>query len=74
MARCQLLPVGAFVVEIVVQVSATGSYAPPVLYLTLGPSPPQTITLLPVQIAVWESRAVGALVVDKVVQVLVVGS
>jgi hypothetical protein len=44
--------VGAFVVLIAVQVSATGSYRPPVVTTPLVVSPPQTIISLPVQTAV----------------------
>jgi hypothetical protein len=48
-------------------------YLPPVLVKVLGKNPPQTTISLPVQTAVWESRAVGALVVVVAVQLSVIG-
>jgi hypothetical protein len=52
-----LLPKGAFVTEVAVHESLTGSYLPPVL----KEDPPQIIISLPVQISVCPSRADGAL-------------
>ena len=56
-----------------VQLSAMGSYLPP-LFKPLGPlTPPQTIISLPIQTAVWLSRASGALVILVAVQLSVLG-
>src|SRR5262245_60715609 len=48
-------------------------YLPPVFKKVLPPTPPQTIISLPVQIAVWPSRAEGALLVLVAVQLSVCG-
>src|SRR5688572_15677852 len=63
-----LRPEGALVTGIVVQLSATGSYSPPVL----RPEPPQTIIRLPVQTAACPVRAEGE-VVEVAVHVSVCG-
>jgi hypothetical protein len=52
---------------------AAAQYLPPVLRALLASYPPQTIISLPVQTAVWDSRAPGALVVLVAIQVLVLG-
>ena len=49
-------------------------YLPPVFKLLPLPTPPQTIISLPLQSAVWSSRALGALVVLVAVQLSVLGS
>jgi hypothetical protein len=48
-------------------------YLPPVFRAALASYPPQTIISLPVQTAVWDSRAAGAFVVLVANQVLVLG-
>ena len=53
---------------VAVQLSLLGLYLPPVLKLTLPLNPPQTMISLPVQTAVWNSRASGALEVLVAVQ------
>src|SRR2546425_1821784 len=64
---------GAFVVAVGVQVSAVGSYRPPVFrYEPLYP--PQTTMRPPVQITLWPERGEGAFVVVVGVQVSVAGS
>ena len=50
-----------------------GLYLPPVLKRSNMSVPPHTIISLPVQIAVWESRASGALVVLVAAQLFVAG-
>jgi hypothetical protein len=60
-------------VDVGVQVSAAGSYRPPVLSAKL-PIPPHTIIRLPDQTAVCLERAEGAFVVDVGAQVSVAGS
>src|SRR6266487_5704320 len=52
---------------------AAAQYLPPVFRAALASYPPQTIISLPVQTAVWDSRAAGALVVLVASQVLVLG-
>ena len=59
-------------VLVAVQLSVPGLYLPPVLK-SLVSRPPQTIISLPVQTAVCESRATGALVVLVAVQLSVPG-
>jgi hypothetical protein len=58
---------------VAVQVSALGLYLPPVLTAALPSDPPQTTISLPVQTAVWNSRAEGAFVVLVAVHVSVFG-
>ena len=58
---------------VAVQLSMLGLYLPPVLRRELLSCPPQTIISLPVQTAVWYSRAEGALVVVVAVQLSVPG-
>ena len=58
---------------VAIQVSVLGLYLPPVLTGVVPFVPPQTIISLPVQTAVWSSRAEGALVVLVAVQLLVLG-
>jgi hypothetical protein len=58
---------------VAIQVSVLGLYLPPVLNKWRLSAPPQTIISLPVQTAVWASRAEGALVVLVVVQLFVLG-
>jgi hypothetical protein len=67
---------GAPVVDVAAQVSATGSYLPPVLVVppTALVVPPQTIIRVPAHTAVGERRAVGAPVVDMAAQAFVAGS
>src|SRR5437867_4413409 len=59
------------VVLVAVHVSALGLYCPPVFKRLPKSNPPQTIISLPVQTAVCNSRASGALVVLVAVQVYV---
>src|SRR6266850_1493222 len=68
--------VGAFVEDVLVQLSVTGSYRLPVLCgLKKNWSlPPHTTMRLPVQTAVCRKRAGGASVVDVGVQVSAAGS
>lgn len=54
---------GALVVLVAAQVSALGSYLPPVLKVLRLPCPPQMIISLPVPTAVYQYLAAGALVV-----------
>ena len=56
-----------------VEPGAAAQYLPPVFRALLASYPPQTIISLPVQTAVWDSRAAGALVVLVAIQVLVPG-
>ena len=58
---------------VAIHVSVLGLYRPPVLAEWRPSPPPQTIISLPVQTAVWSSRAEGALVVLVAVQLLVLG-
>lgn len=51
----------------------SAQYLPPVFKLLPLPAPPQTIISLPLQTAVWSSRALGALVVLVAVQLSVLG-
>jgi len=72
------VPAGVFVgVEVAVGVGdepdAAAQYLPPVFRTLLLSYPPQTIISVPVQTAVWDSRAAGALVVLVAIQVLVLG-
>jgi hypothetical protein len=61
------------VVLVAVQLFALGSYLPPVLTLKGVEYPPQMIISLPVQTAVCEYRALGALVALVAVQLFVPG-
>jgi hypothetical protein len=61
------------VVLVAVQLSVLGLYLPPVLKRLLLSPPPQTIISLPVQTAVWDPLAAGALVVLVAVQLSVLG-
>ena len=54
---------------VAVQLSVAGLYLPPVLLV----APPHTIISLPVQTAVCESRAVGALATRVAIQLFVPG-
>jgi hypothetical protein len=67
---------GALLVLVAVQLSAVELYLPPVfnsgLLISVSP-PPQTIISLPVQTAVWSTRAAGALVVLVATQLSVLG-
>jgi hypothetical protein len=57
------------------QLSAVGSYLPPVFSCMPPPAyPPQIIISLPIQTALWRNRTVGALVVVVGVQLSRVGS
>ena len=56
-------------VLVAVQLSVLGLYLPPVFKIASQYAPPQTIISLPVQTAVWKSRAAGALVVLVAVHV-----
>jgi hypothetical protein len=47
------LALGAFVVEVGVQMSVVGSYRLPLLKGAMPSAPPQTTMRLPVQTAVW---------------------
>ena len=59
---------------VAIQLSARGLYLPPVFVMPVTPSYPlQTTISLPVQTAVWNSRAVGALVVLVAAQLSVSG-
>ena len=58
---------------VAVQLSVTGLYLPPVLKWKLRRHPPQTIISLPVQTAVYISRAAGTLVVLVAVQLFELG-
>ena len=58
---------------VAVQLFALGSYLPPVLTLPPVENPPHTIISLPVQTAVCEYRALGALVALVAVQLSVPG-
>ena len=60
-------------VLVAIQLSAPGLYLPPVLKSVLELYPPQTIISLPVQTAVCESRAAGALNVLVATQLSVPG-
>src|SRR5262245_5057082 len=74
-AVCWRRAEGAFVVDVRVQVSAAGSYWPPVLRLDPLPGyPPHTIMRFPVQTVLCCLRAEGAFVVDVAVQASVAGS
>lgn len=66
---------GALLMLMVVQVSVDGLYLPPVLKEPRTPPavPPHTIISLPVQIAVCQMRAEGALTVLTAVQLPVLG-
>jgi len=62
---------------VAVQVSAVGSYRPPVLKFTPGSEPfqpPQTTMTLPVQTAVWACRPTGAFTREVGVQLSIAGS
>ena len=61
------------VVLVAVQVFALGLYLPPVFTPIPPLTPPQTIISLPAHTAVYEYRAVGALVVLVAVQLFVMG-
>jgi DNA-binding transcriptional LysR family regulator len=63
----------AVTVGVGVEPGAAAQYLPPVFRALLASYPPQTIISLPVQTAVWDSRAAGALVVLVASQVLVLG-
>jgi hypothetical protein len=63
----------AVAVGVGVEPGAAAQYLPPVFRAPLASYPPQTIISLPVQTAVWDSRAAGALVVLVASQVLVLG-
>ena len=56
-----------------VQASAVGLYLPAVFPIPPKRVPPQIIISFPVQTAVWENRAEGALVVLVAVQISVPG-
>jgi hypothetical protein len=56
-----------------VQLSVLGLYLPPLLKVLPKFVPPQMIISLPVQIAVWNNRALGAFVVLVGVQLFVLG-
>ena len=58
---------------VAIHVSVLGLYRPPVLAEWRPSPPPQTIISLPVQTAVWSSRADGALVGLVAVQLFVLG-
>src|ERR1051325_7616648 len=66
---------GTLVILVAVQLLVLGLYFPPVLRSTKLDSsiPPHTIISLPVQTAVWNCRAAGALVVLVGVQLSVLG-
>src|SRR5437870_1459512 len=72
-AVCEFRAAGALVVLVVIQLSVTGLYLPPVFKLLLPSYPRQTIISLPVHTAVCEFRAAGALVVLVVIQLSVTG-
>ena len=57
-----------------VQLFVAGLYLPPVFKCTIPSKPPQTIISLPVQMAVCEPLALGALLVLVAVQLSVLGS
>ena len=58
---------------VAIHISVLGLYRLPVLTEWRLSAPPQTIISLPVQTAVWSSRAEGALVVLVAVQLSVLG-
>jgi hypothetical protein len=62
------------VVPVAVQLSLTGLYLPPVFTLLEPSNPPQMIISLPVQTALCEARAEGALVIVVSVHASVPGS
>jgi hypothetical protein len=64
---------GASAVLVPVQVSVDGWYLAPLSVFPVSSEPPHTIISLPVQMAVWPSRAVGALLILMDVQVSVDG-
>jgi hypothetical protein len=69
-------PAGALLVLVAVQLLVPGLYLPPVFKITPGgqqQNPPRTIISLPVQTAVWYTRAAGALVRLVAVQLSVPG-
>ena len=68
---------GTSAIAVAVQVSAVGSYRPPVLKFTPGSEPfqpPQTTMTLPVQTAVWACRPAGAFTSEVGVQLSIAGS
>src|SRR6185436_10360866 len=80
-AVCPVRASGALTGVILVQVSFSGSYRPPLETLPSIPGPdspsahpPQTIIKLPVQTAVWQPRGTGACTLVVGVQVSVSGS
>ena len=58
---------------VAIQLSVLGLYFPPVFNREFSASPPQIIISLPLQTAVWELRAAGALAVLVAVQLSVAG-